>query len=304
MKRKLLQPYQTIWSLGRIHWLQRYNPTLLISLHQKNKLKSHALKFTDIATKGLTSLMMYTPDREAWEKIMSLVFPNREKKVRSPKITDQQMQEIYNSLELTPKIINYLTEDYNKIFRLRGVEKEAVAIKLRPRNLVNRHLPAMRYFTKDQLEQEISTNPSPSDEELERMKGFSEPDEKKLIEERLFMRRELRRISGLPLTREQIESMKQLWTSGKKALTDQTSRPENKKDDQALPERSLDVNLVDLKDWPLNYTFKSTPEKTAEMKKKLTQLVKLISKTTGKTPKEVLKGMKEWLDRRDLARKN
>lgn len=109
-----------------------------------------------------------------------------------------------------------------------GVEKEPFTKELKPRNLKNVHLPAMRYFTKEELEQEISAYPRPTDEELERMKGFSDPIEEAFIEERLFMRRELRRLSGLPMTREQIDNMKQLWASERIALADQLSPPLDK----------------------------------------------------------------------------
>lgn len=61
-----------------------------------------------------------------------------------------------------------------------------------------------------------------------------------------------------------------------------------------------------MKDLPLNYPLrkKSEEEETRKLKIAVVQLANLTAKATGKTPKEVLKGMKEKLDRMALAKKN
>lgn len=112
MTKTLLQQYQTIWSIGRVNWLRRYQPELLISLYQANQLTDHLLEFNQRATQILSDLLMYTPDREAWDKTMQTVFP--ELKRSALKVSKETMKEIRTSLGLSKKVIDSLVNDRDK----------------------------------------------------------------------------------------------------------------------------------------------------------------------------------------------
>lgn len=112
MTKQSLQQYQTIWSIGRVNWLRRYQPELLVSLYQANQLKDHLLEFNQTAGKILNDLLMYTPDREAWDKTMQTVYP--ELKKSDLKVSKETMKEIRTSLGLSKKVIGSLLKDLDK----------------------------------------------------------------------------------------------------------------------------------------------------------------------------------------------
>jgi hypothetical protein len=112
--KQTLQSHQTIWSVGRINWLQRYEPQTLFELYHTNQLIPHLLMFNKEAGKVLNDLLMFTPDKDAWDETMRRVFPEIEK--ASLKIKKGKMSEINDSLGLTKKIIKFLIEDTDKYY--------------------------------------------------------------------------------------------------------------------------------------------------------------------------------------------
>jgi hypothetical protein len=112
--KQTLQIHQTIWSVGRINWLQRYEPLNLIELYQTDQLIPHLLMFNKQAVKVLTDLQMFTPDKDAWDETMRRIYPEIEK--ASLKIKKSKMAEINDSLGLTKKIINLLIKDRDKYY--------------------------------------------------------------------------------------------------------------------------------------------------------------------------------------------